>query len=145
MSFIEWYKKYELGIEELDEHHRHLVDLLNMAYDRLNCGAEHDEIEAVLHELARYANYHFAAEEHGMDVYKFPDASYHIKEHETFRVRVAGLIKDYHDGRADLAVQLVQFLYNWLMQHILSTDAEYGRYVKCFQKISNTAIKHYLR
>ncbi len=130
MSFIEWYKTYELGIEELDEHHRHLVDLLNMAYDGLNCGAERDELEAVLDELARYAKYHFAAEEHGMEIYKFPNPSYHLEEHEKFRVRVDGFIKDFHDGKANLTVHVVQFLYNWLMHHILNTDAEYGRYVK---------------
>ena len=130
MPFIKWYKKYELGIEELDEHHRHLVDLLNMAYDGLTRGAERDELGSILDELVQYSKYHFAAEEHGMEVHKFPDPSHHIQEHQRFSVMIEGFIKDFYDGRADMSVQLVQFLYNWLMHHILSIDAEYGRYVK---------------
>jgi hemerythrin len=130
MPFIKWYKRYELGIEELDEHHRHLIDLLNMVYDGLKCGAERDELGAVLDELANYAIYHFAAEEHGMEVHKFPDSSYHIEEHEKFRIRIKGFQKDFHEGKLNLSVELVQFLYNWLMHHILNVDAKYGLYVK---------------
>jgi hemerythrin len=134
MPFIKWYKKYELGIEELDEHHRHLVDLLNMAYTGINNGAERDELGAVLDELSRYAQYHFAAEEHGMEVNQFPNPSIHINEHEKFSTRIKGFQKEFHAGRSDLSVEVVQFLYNWLMYHILHTDAEYGRFVKGLHK-----------
>lgn len=130
MPFIKWIASYELGIEEFDEHHKHLVHLINMMYDGITCGAAHDELEAVLDELIDYATYHFAAEEYWMTVHKYPGLQEHSEEHEKFCKRVVEVQTDFHKGKTKLGLEVMQFLNTWLKEHILKTDAEYGRYAK---------------
>lgn len=130
MSFMLWDVSFELGIHEFDEHHKHLVDLLNMTYDGFTFDAEHSELEAVLDHLIDYATYHFATEEHWMEIHKYPQRSHHIEEHERFSQRVVEIQKDFHHGKTNLNLEVMQFLKNWLTEHILSTDAAYGDFAK---------------
>ena len=41
---MEWQSTFETGITDFDEHHKQLFDLINMAHDGINYGAEIDEI-----------------------------------------------------------------------------------------------------
>lgn len=130
MPFMEWLDVYELGVTGFDEHHKHLVYLLNMTYDGVMRGAAHDELGAVLDELIDYATYHFAAEEHWMKVHEYPGLSEHSEEHERFCKRVVEVQNDFHNGKNNLGIEVVQFLNTWLTSHILKTDAEYARFAK---------------
>ena len=128
MTFLEWDPGFELGIHEFDEHHKHLVDLLNMTYDGFVGKAERDELGAVLDALIDYAAYHFAAEEHWMELQSYPGLLQHREEHARFCTRVVEIQKDFHQGKANLSLETLQFLNDWLFNHILKTDAEYGRF-----------------
>jgi len=130
MPFMEWDASFELGVTEFDEHHKYLVYLLNLTFDGVTFGASHDELGAVIDELIKYTTYHFAAEEQWMTIHKYPGQSEHRKEHEKFCTRVAEIQKDFHQGNMNLGLEVVQFLNNWLSDHILKTDAQYGRFAK---------------
>lgn len=130
MPFMEWLDAFELGIKEFDDHHRHLVYLLNLTYDGVITGAGRDELEAVLDELIDYATYHFAAEEHWMAVHGYPGLPEHSEEHERFCRRVVEVQNDYHSGKNNLGIEVMQFLNTWLKDHVLKTDAEYARFAK---------------
>ncbi len=69
MPIIEWNEQFVLGVPEFDEHHQHLVMLLNKTYDDFINGASKETLSLILDELIDYATYHFAAEEHWMKVY----------------------------------------------------------------------------
>ena len=135
MPFMEWLPGFELGIKEFDEHHKHLVYLLNMTYDGITCGAHRDELGAVLDELIDYATYHFTTEEHWMNVHEYFDLPQHCKEHETFCKRIIEIQNDFHNGINNLNLEVLQFLTAWLSDHILKTDAEYGQFA---QGLENT-------
>ena len=47
MPFIEWEVGFDLGIEQFDEHHKHLVSLINKSYFDYITGAPAEE-DAVL-------------------------------------------------------------------------------------------------
>lgn len=130
MSYMEWNDAFELGIEEFDEHHKHLVGLLNTTYDCFIRGASHDELGTVLDELIDYATYHIAAEEYWMEMQRYPGAPQHREEHERFCRRVVEIQKDFHHGRANLSLEVTQFLNTWLTNHILKIDAKYGQFAK---------------
>jgi len=127
---MEWLDVYELGVEEFDEHHKRLVHLLNLTYDGVITGAGHEELEAVLDELIDYATYHFAAEEHWMKVHEYPGLPEHSEEHERFCKRVVEVQVDFHKGKNNLGIEVMQFLNTWLINHILKTDVEYARFAK---------------
>jgi len=123
-----WDKCFELGIHEFDEHHKHLVHLLNMTYDGFVLEAEQDEIGAVLDELIDYATYHFSAEELWMEKHNYPGLQLHRGEHQNFCSRIVEIQKEFRQGKARLTLEILQLLNNWLTTHILRTDAEYGRF-----------------
>lgn len=130
MPLMQWKSTFELGIKEFDEHHKHLVNLLNMTYDGLTCGASHDELGSVLDEIIDYSTYHFAAEENWMEINKYPNLSQHKEEHEKFCSRAEGILEVFHQGKMDLNLEVTQFLLNWLTYHIMKTDADYGRFAQ---------------
>jgi len=130
MPFIEWLTSFELGIPEFDEHHKRLVQLLDMTYDGITCGADQEELGAVLDELIDYATHHFAAEELWMTTHHYPLLTEHHKEHEIFRAKILEIQNDFHKGRNDLGIEVLQFLNSWVTDHILTIDAEYGRFAK---------------
>ncbi|MDD2852222.1 MAG: bacteriohemerythrin [Desulfuromonadaceae bacterium] len=130
MSLVEWDEGFDLGISEFDEHHRHLLLLVNMTYDGFTHGASHDEIGAVLNELARYTEYHFTAEEHWMEMIQYPRLAEHKEEHRLFSQRVENFHNEFLDGNAALPLNVLQFLTSWLIDHILKSDTAYGNFAK---------------
>jgi hemerythrin len=133
MSLLEWDETFSLGINEFDEHHKHLITLLNITYDCLVNKESDEKLATVLDGLLDYTGYHFAAEEHWMKEHQFEAMSKHIQEHEIFILRVMDFYRDFNCGTAHLTHDVLQFLSSWLTTHILSSDAEYGSYAKWLQ------------
>jgi len=131
MAFVDWDEKYLLGIEQFDLHHRHLVELLNHAYDMLVAGWSDDAgIKMVLNSLAEYSAYHFESEENWMGQVEYPEKESHILEHKKFIYRWYELNKQFEDDKSYLTLEIVTFLKGWLLGHILDTDAAYVTFIK---------------
>ncbi len=84
MPIVDWGEILSLGMEPFDSHHKHLVGLLNKTYDDFTAGASKESLAMVLHELADYACYHFAAEKLWMEENNYPHIESHVAEHEVF-------------------------------------------------------------
>ena len=127
MPFVVWDDRFALGVKQFDEDHQVLVGLLNRAYDDFDNGATHEGVDSILEELVDYATYHFAAEELWMQKQSYPKLDVHRAEHEGFTKRVVEMLGSYpHNNK--LLMEVMTFLNNWLVNHILKSDAEYGRY-----------------
>lgn len=129
MPIVQWQVSYEVNIEEFDRHHRWLVALLNKVYDGFVKGENQELLIAALDALIDYATYHFSAEEHWMKQQGYPDVRQHIQEHERFTRRIVEMQKDFHAGRRKLSLELLQFLSNWITNHIVREDGDYALYV----------------
>ena len=57
MPIIEWNNSYALEIEPIDDHHRHLVCLLNTTYDMFVGQGYKAEIEGLIDELINYQQF----------------------------------------------------------------------------------------
>jgi len=130
MPIIDWDDTFLLGIPQLDEHHRQLVQLLNQAFDGFTAKAPTEEVGKLLEALADYATYHFAAEENWMKANGYPRLAEHVAEHEKFSARVTEMLRDVSADKPTLPLELLTFLKNWLVEHILTTDADYGRFFR---------------
>lgn len=130
MPIIDWDNKFLLGIPQLDEHHRQLVKLLNQAFDDFTAKAPAEEVGKLLEALADYATYHFAAEENWMQANGYPRLAEHVVEHDKFSARVTEMLRDVSADKPTLSLELLTFLKNWLVEHILTTDADYGRFFR---------------
>lgn len=129
MPVISWNDCFSVGIPQIDEHHQHLFFLVNKTYDEFISRDSAKNLAALLDELIDYATYHFSMEEHWMRESKYPDLAIHQKEHESFSKRVTGLHSSYHKGDVHLSLEVLSFLHSWLTNHILQSDAAYGRFV----------------
>lgn len=129
MSFIEWGTSFELGVKQFDDHHKHLVSLINRLYDDYTTEAPTETVGAILDELFDYASYHFITEELWMEKQEYPNLLTHSEEHDKFCNNIIGMKLEYNEGKLNLSLDIMIFLKNWLTDHILKTDAEYGRYI----------------
>jgi hemerythrin-like metal-binding protein len=126
-TFI-WSNLFETGIAEIDQQHRHLVDLINyLARDAENATPEH--IGASLQALTEYTVLHFQAEEHLMAAGHVAagHADHHRDTHQRFIRQVSEWLERHGDHQGIDLQQLLEFLSNWLVFHILGDDQSLGR------------------
>ncbi len=129
-ELISWNKKIETGIKKFDDQHKELVRLLNKFYTAVNEGRSKAVLGEVLNELANYTVYHFQSEEDAFRQFNFPDKDEHIRIHKELVNQVLKVIKDFESGKDVVSVNLLQFLKEWVVRHIMGDDMKYGKYFK---------------
>jgi hemerythrin len=76
--------------------------------------------------MVDYAAVHFGTEEKYMRQYQFPGHLKHKAEHDSFAEKAADL-KARVDGKGFvLTINVLNFLKDWLQNHILVTDKKYS-------------------
>lgn len=125
MPIIRWDESFLTGITEFDQHHEHLVDLLNRTYDMLIIDEPAENTGRVVNDLRAYAGYHFVAEEQWMLEQGYPDREEHCKQHHFFCREVDKFQKDLAEGKDMVGVEVLSFLVEWLSNHILKVDTLY--------------------
>ena len=74
-----------------------------------------------------YAESHFAREESAMQRYAFSGYEKHREEHQAFRSHMDSLLKRAERENVDgMALDLLNVMRQWLLNHILVTDKEYA-------------------
>lgn len=121
------------GIEQIDDEHRYLFELLNKAYILATTDYHSDyyqQLKEMLTELDHYAEEHFAHEEAYMTRICDPELILQRTQHAFFREKILALdfanIDDLEDQQRVLT-DLVTFLAKWLYRHILSSDILIGK------------------
>lgn len=141
MTCIEWEDRFSLGNAELDQHHRHLIDLLNRAYAACMLNNPRDSFTAVIAELVEYTHYHFTAEEHSMEQCGYPGLVTQQKEHALFIEKLADFTRSLESNPNGSSIELVEltgFLADWVVLHIINVDALFGDYLKNLNKTTDT-------
>lgn len=132
---VEWRDEYSIGLEEMDNHHKRLIELLNKSYLLVMQDDQQPELSKLLFELLAYAKYHFSAEEELMREYQCINMDQHELAHLTFINKVVTYKKDLGTGMKYLSVEIFDFIRNWLLDHILKVDAEMGKYIRSRQGV----------
>jgi hemerythrin len=130
MSFMKWESTFELDITEFDDHHKYLVGLMNALHANYASVASNETIGVVVDELVDYAVYHFRAEEQWMEDHNYQGLPPHRDEHRAFAEKMSEFQKDFKSGKSELTIEVLTFLMNWLKDHILGSDANYGKFAK---------------
>jgi hemerythrin-like metal-binding protein len=124
------------GITLIDDQHNMLCSYINALYRATRNEFSREEILDIVASLKHYAATHFNTEEQYFAHSKYPDTGKHKEVHKNFVAKVIQVEKDLQKGNADVGDDLLQFLKNWLLQHIRRTDREYVPYIKHFIKNS---------
>jgi len=129
MPGVEWNNGFLLNIDEIDQHHEHLVQLFNKMYDEFTSNAPPEALGPVLHDLVDYATYHFLTEERYMEERGYPALKDHKDDHKSFILKITKLRKLFEKGDRGLSFETVVFLKNWISSHILIADVAFGKFV----------------
>ena len=130
VRLVEWDSFYSVQVEEIDEQHKKLIQLINKMYDAMRNGKGNDVLGAVLSELVEYTKYHFAAEENLLLEHSYPELEAHKKIHADLTARVKTYKDQFECGNDSSAMDIMLFLSNWLNVHILEVDKIYISYLK---------------
>jgi hemerythrin len=121
MALPHWNASLELGVPEIDNDHRHLVELVRRLTELNQASVDRDDVWAVLVDLEDYTHQHFAREERLMDDTGHEFAARHKEEHEKMKLDVRNVLEDFLAGSASVSSILI-FLERWLLTHIAGSD-----------------------
>jgi hemerythrin-like metal-binding protein len=130
MVLFPWEKRYETGIDKIDEQHKELVRIINGLHEAMKQGEGRSAIEGALKDLKDYTIYHFDTEEELMSKYGYPSFDEHRRQHEFFRARINEHLKNYLEGDYMVTIDLSDFLREWLSSHILGSDKEFAPFLR---------------
>ena len=127
MAIVEWKEKFCLGIEQFDEEHQHLVEMINSFYDSCHTEPPVDNLGGFLDSLIDYAAHHLNAEETWMEGHQYLKFAAHKEMHAYFISEIKLLRAGFADENKDISVVTLTLLFHWLRRHILVADADYVR------------------
>ena len=118
---IAWSAKLRIGIEEIDRQHEDLVNRMGALWEALNAHRDRATLLLGLSEMTRELEAHFATEGAHMAAHPYDGAAAHLADHAR-ALQTARSLAAHVDERS-LALG-IRFLYDWLLSHIQSYDAE---------------------
>lgn len=132
---LAWSSEYAVGVPEIDEQHMILVHTLNDANVKLRQDCSQQRLEQITQDLLSYALYHFETEEELMQEFAYADASAedaaaHLEQHRQFSTKVVTVREQIRDGVAVTADELIGFLTDWLVNHIMNTDKRLAAHIR---------------
>lgn len=126
---LPWKDDYSVKIQEIDDQHKILINIINDLYNAFIRKEHEQQIEDTISKLCEYATIHFSIEEKYFSQFNYSEASEHIKEHKDFVEKINSLKKDLIQKKSLVTYSLINFLKNWLTNHILVSDK---KYTNCF-------------
>ena len=79
--------------------------------------------------LVNYTRTHFAYEEMLFKRYGYEDQVEHLKTHERMVTKISDFRDRYTGGERDIGPELLDFLKDWLIHHILEDDMAYTEHL----------------
>ncbi len=128
MGVIKWRDTYNTGIESIDSEHRQLVDLIDKMYCAVRDQATQEAVMDILNELVTYTQNHFTSEEEIMQANNYPKLAEHSAEHKKLIDQVEDFKSKVLDNFPKEAQEFYLFLREWLVEHILHQDIEFGKF-----------------
>jgi hemerythrin-like metal-binding protein len=128
---MRWTPELITGNAVVDSEHQQLIALI----DRLELvggGPDGSGIEDALDELTDYVFVHFQMEEKLMHREGYPPDAIdaHLAEHHRLDQRTAQLVQQYSDGALRTVDPIVNFLYDWLQNHIQTVDRAMADFIR---------------
>lgn len=124
--------EYYTGVDFIDQEHARLFELAEetheLLYDSLLVDKS-DKIVELISELINYTRTHFTHEEEYQKSINYPYISQHAAQHRQFENRLAEIdlssISDDYDEQDETVQEILDFLIDWLINHIMRVDMKY--------------------
>ena len=129
-EFMTFGPDLETGIQEIDQQHRKLVAMVNRLHRAIKSGEGQAALGEILNELVAYTDYHFKTEEYYFDKFGYPEGELHKEIHRKLTAKVLEFKEKFEKGEATLSYDLLNFLKDWLVNHIGKTDKKYAPFLR---------------
>jgi hemerythrin-like metal-binding protein len=128
---LEWEEVYSVGVEEIDNQHKKLFEIINTLIDTATKIPDKAEISRIIETLIVYKKIHFDTEEKYFKEFKYEGSEEHIAEHKRFNLKLTEIMESNQSDGIALSYALVDFLEDWLVGHLMGLDQKYK---SCFHE-----------
>lgn len=128
MALINWNDSFSVNVAEIDQQHKKLVTMINELGDAMKQRKAKDVMGKIVNDMISYASTHFKTEEKYFDQFGYPETDRHKKEHTSFVQRVSDFKKGFENGKISLSIEVMDFLCDWLQDHIKGSDKKYSQF-----------------
>lgn len=127
---FEWDNKFSVEIEKIDMQHKKLFsigrDLVSVLENTSEGFDQYDEIKKLIKELHNYTVYHFNSEEKLLKEADYIGLPNHKFQHKIFIKKLEDIdLKKLDNDQKDSTMKLLDFIANWIRNHILEIDMKY--------------------
>ena len=129
MPHLVWSEDFMVGIPEVDDEHRRLVDACNRVHDAFWDPDARASVGPTLRRLIDDMERHAAIEEALLAANGAPRLEEHRNEHAALVRELSAYLAAFGPSREFYAVQFIGFLGQWLQLHILEIDKPSARYL----------------
>jgi len=120
---VQWSDDLSYGVQAMDDDHKVMISLVNHMYSLASDDKEDFDATPLLAKLAEYAILHFRREEIIMETCDYPEMESHLEHHHKLEMQVFELLKNKNRTfNAKETDELIQFLSDWLYDHISTVD-----------------------
>jgi len=123
-NLIEWREEFRLGLPEVDEEHRGLIDAINRLHRELVVGAAIVRVTGAIGDIHAAIASHFALEEKEMAALRYDGYLAHKTDHERLLDEILDILDEVvATDRYDPAA-LSARLSAWFVEHFRTHDAQ---------------------
>jgi hemerythrin len=130
MSLFVWNQNYSVGHPAIDEQHKQLFQMADDLHAAMLEGRGKEALAGLFSRLVTYTRYHFSTEEGIMRENGYPGYVLHHMEHEKLTQQVLDLQRKVASGRAAVTMEIMQFLSDWLRNHIQISDQKVSAHIR---------------
>ena len=130
MSFVNWSPNLSVGIEFIDADHQQSITLLSEFQELMVSGRTRAAAIEKLDELIEFCEQHFRLEERLMKENNYREFAQHQALHKDLLRQISDLRERLVSGATDIGPEVMEFLKEWLMRHILESDKHFGGFLE---------------
>ncbi len=126
MALFEWSDALSVGVADMDVQHKKLFSIINELYDAMREARGKEVLGDVLKRLLQYTQTHFTDEEKRMQLANYAGLDEQKRQHAAFIAKINETASAHAEGKAAVTGDLLNFLRDWLKNHIQVIDKKYG-------------------
>ncbi len=126
MTVIKWRDSYTIGVEEMDEEHKKLIEIINRLFQMIRDKKSYEELNEIYESLVAYTEQHFQHEEKLLDEAEYPRLEEQRTLHAEFVKKLEEMKNNLTSADESIAPVVYKFLRDWWVQHIVGEDKLYG-------------------
>jgi hemerythrin len=129
LNLLSWEENYSVHVKQIDEQHKGLLKIMNNLIREISGIPDKERVSQFIAQIVKYKSEHFNTEEGYFKQFQYEGTEEHILAHREFGIKLKSIQDKFSDDAIGFAFALVDFLEDWLVDHMLNMDQ---KYIKCF-------------